>query len=72
MASAKRRAEAMLRAKEAKQKKLLLVLVPIFLGLAVWQGPKMYKQLFAAPASEAAAMPSSMNAALTWSITPPS
>jgi len=46
MASAKRRAEAMLRAKEAKQKKLLLVLVPIFLGLAVWQGPKMYGALF--------------------------
>ena len=46
MASAKRRAEAMLRAKEAKQKKLLIVLVPIFLGLAVWQGPKMYGALF--------------------------
>ena len=46
MASAKRRAEAMLRAKEAKQKKLLIVLVPIFLGLAVWQGPKMYGTLF--------------------------
>lgn len=46
MASAKRRAEAMLKAKEAKQKKLLLVLVPIFLGLAVWQGPKMFNTLF--------------------------
>jgi hypothetical protein len=46
MASAKRRAEAMLKAKEAKQKKLLLVLVPIFLGLAVWQGPKMYGTFF--------------------------
>jgi hypothetical protein len=46
MASAKRRAEAMLKAKEAKQKKLLIVLVPVFLGLAVWQGPKMYGTLF--------------------------
>jgi hypothetical protein len=45
----------MLRAKEAKQKKLLLVLVPIFLGLAVWQGPKMYAALFGgAPPPEAA------------------
>ena len=40
MASAKRNAEARLKAKEAKQKKLLFVLVPIFLGLAVWQGPE--------------------------------
>ncbi len=46
MASAKRRAEAMLKAKEAKQKKLLFVLVPVFLALAVWQGPKMYGALF--------------------------
>lgn len=53
MASSKR-AEARLRAKEAKQKKLLLVLAPVFLGLAVWQGPKMYGALFAgAPAPEA-------------------
>lgn len=42
------------KAKEAKQKKLLLVLLPFFLILAAWQGPKMYKQLFAAPAPEAA------------------
>jgi hypothetical protein len=28
--------------KEAKQKKLLLLLVPVFLGLLVWQGPKTY------------------------------
>ena len=47
MASAKRNAEAMLKAKEAKQKKLLFVLVPVFLGLALWQGPKMFNQLFA-------------------------
>lgn len=46
MASAKKTAEAALKAKEAKQKKVLLVLAPVFLGLAVWQGPKMYGQLF--------------------------
>jgi hypothetical protein len=46
MASARRSAEAMLKAKEAKQKKLLLVLAPVFLALAVWQGPKMYGALF--------------------------
>ena len=39
-------AEAMLKAKEAKQKKLLYVLIPVFLGLAVWQGPKMVGTLF--------------------------
>ncbi len=55
MASAKRNAQARLKAKEAKQKKLLFVLVPIFLGLAVWQGPKMFGTLFGgAKASEAA------------------
>jgi hypothetical protein len=32
-------------AKEAKQKKFLLLLVPVFLGLVVWQGPKSYKAL---------------------------
>jgi hypothetical protein len=29
--------------KEAKQKKLLLLLLPVFLALLVWQGPKTYK-----------------------------
>jgi hypothetical protein len=29
--------------KQAKQKKLLFLLVPLFLGLLVWQGPKTYK-----------------------------
>lgn len=37
----RKNAQALLKAKEAKQKKLLFVLVPVFLGLAVWQGPKM-------------------------------
>lgn len=36
----------MLKAKEAKQKKLLYFLIPVFLGLAVWQGPKMFGTLF--------------------------
>lgn len=31
------------KAKEAKQKKLLLLLVPLFLGLVAWQGPKTLK-----------------------------
>ena len=55
MASAKKTAEAALKAKEAKQKKVLIVLAPIFLGLAVWQGPKMYGALFGgSPPPEAA------------------
>jgi hypothetical protein len=41
------------KAKEARQKKLLLLLVPLFLGLVAWQGPKMYKAFFAQPAPEA-------------------
>lgn len=43
---AKRPTEALIRAqKEAKQKKLLFLLVPLFLGLVVWQGPKMLHAL---------------------------
>jgi hypothetical protein len=51
---AKRSAAQLAKAKEAKQKKLLLVLLPFFLLLVAWQGPKMYKQLFAQPAPEGA------------------
>ena len=51
---AKRSAAQLAKAKEAKQKKLLLVLLPFFLLLVAWQGPKMYKQLFAQPAPEEA------------------
>jgi hypothetical protein len=43
-------AEALRRQKDAKQRKLLIVLVPVFLGLAAWQGPPMYKALFSSPA----------------------
>jgi hypothetical protein len=43
---AKRPTEAQLRAaKDAKQKKLLLVLLVPFIGLLAWQGPKTYNAL---------------------------
>jgi hypothetical protein len=51
---ARRNAADIQKAKEAKQKKLLLLLLPLFLALVAWQGPKMYKSLFAEPAPEAA------------------
>ena len=38
MASKKVQA-ALLKQKEAKQKKVLFLLVPIFIGLIAWQGP---------------------------------
>lgn len=37
------REAALRQAKDAKQKKLLFLLVPVFLGLLVWQGPKTLK-----------------------------
>jgi hypothetical protein len=43
---ARRPSEAALRAaKEAKQKKLLLLLLPLLIGIVAWQGPKTYKAL---------------------------
>lgn len=43
---ASKKAEAALaKQKEAKQKKVLFLLVPLFLGLMAWQGPKTYKSL---------------------------
>ena len=42
MASKKAEA-ALLRQKEAKQKKVLFLLVPVFIGLIAWQGPKTFK-----------------------------
>jgi hypothetical protein len=43
---AKQPTEAVLRAqKEAKQKKFLLLLIPVFIALLAWQGPKTYKAL---------------------------
>ena len=50
---ARRNAADIQKAKEAKQKKVLLLLLPLFLVLVAWQGPKMYKALFAQPAPEA-------------------
>ena len=50
---ARRNAASIQKAKEAKQKKVLLLLLPLFLVLVAWQGPKMYKALFAKPAPEA-------------------
>jgi hypothetical protein len=47
--------QRMLQAKEAKQKKLLYVLIPVFLALAAFQGPKMYKAVFSSPAAPDAA-----------------
>jgi hypothetical protein len=41
--------------KEAKQKKLLFLLVPVFLGLVVWQGPKTLKAFTGGPESPPAA-----------------
>jgi hypothetical protein len=47
-----------LKVKEARQKKLLLALTPVLLGLLAWQGPKTFKALTggnAAPAPPVAA-----------------
>jgi hypothetical protein len=44
MASKKVQA-ALLKQKEAKQKKVLFLLVPVFIGLSAWQGPKTFKAL---------------------------
>lgn len=52
MASAKKTAAALQKQKEAKQKKLLFALLPVFLLLAVWQGPKMYSSLLSKPVEE--------------------
>jgi len=64
----KSREAALSQAKEAKQKKLLFLLVPIFLGLAVWQGPKTFKALTggnAASAPPAATLPAATTPAAT-------
>jgi hypothetical protein len=38
-----RKADVLYQQKQAKQKKLLFIMVPVFIGLLAWQGPKMYK-----------------------------
>jgi hypothetical protein len=50
-------AELLRRQKEAKQKKLLIVLAPVLLGLAAWQGPPTYKALFASSSTPPAPVP---------------
>lgn len=43
--------------KQAKQKKLLFILVPLFLGLLVWQGPKTFKAFTGGAAAPPPAVP---------------
>ena len=43
--------------KEAKQKKALFVLVPIFLGLIAWQGPGMFRAFTGGSEPEASSAP---------------
>ncbi len=62
MATAQERAEKRAKQKAAKQKKLLLVLVPVLIGLLAFQGPKVLKQL---KGSEAAAPAPATTAAAT-------
>lgn len=57
MAAPKNREALLLKQKEAKQKKVLFALVPVFLLLVAWQGPKMYKALFSPPQGEATPAP---------------
>jgi hypothetical protein len=53
-----RRTQAdLLAQKEAKQKKLLYLLVPVFLALLVWQGPKTYKAFTGSSAAPPPAPP---------------
>ena len=68
---AKRSAADLAKAKEAKQKKILLVLLPFFLLLVAWQGPKMYKSLFAQPAPPEAAPATTAPATTTPTATTP-
>ena len=66
MASKKVQA-ALLKQKEAKQKKVLFLLVPVFLALIAWQGPKTFKALTGGntPPPPTAAAPTTTPAAPT-------
>lgn len=46
--------EAFRKRKEAQQKKILIALAPVLLGLLVWQGPKTYSALMGGSAAPAA------------------
>jgi hypothetical protein len=63
----KKAAAALLRQKEAKQKKVLFILVPIFLALIAWQGPKTFKAVTGgnAPSTPTTAAPATTPGAPT-------
>ena len=56
-------------AKQAKQKKIVIVLAVLFLIVAAVQGPKFWKQLHPKPAGEAAPTPGSVPAAAATAAT---
>src|SRR3954454_18179732 len=61
----KKAAAALLKQKEDKQKKVLFLLVPVFLGLMAWQGPKTFKAITggnAPPTATTAAPPTTTGA----------
>jgi hypothetical protein len=51
--------EALRKRKEAQQKKILIALTPLLLGLLVWQGPKTYSALMGGSAAPAAPLATS-------------
>src|SRR3954451_17330844 len=63
----KKAAAALLKQKEAKQKKVLFLLVPVFLGLMAWQGPKTFKAITGgnAPPTTTTAAPATITGAPT-------
>jgi len=65
--ASKKAAAALLKQKEAKQKKVLFLLVPVFLGLMAWQGPKTFKALTGGntPATTTTAAPATTTGAPT-------
>jgi hypothetical protein len=64
------KAEQIRKQKDAKQKKLLIVLVPVFLALVVWQGPKMLKA-FSGPEAAPPPAPATTTAPTDPTAAPP-
>jgi hypothetical protein len=64
------KAEQLRKQKDAKQKKLLIVLVPVFLALVVWQGPKMLKA-FSGPEAAPPPAPATTTAPTDPTAAPP-
>jgi hypothetical protein len=58
--------------KEAKQKKVLLVLAPVFLGLVAWQGPKTFQAFTGGAEAAPAPTPPAATAATPPTATAPS